>query len=182
MQRSGLFFHPLAEFVLTQVSCRGWLKWLRRVPSWSARTSSERLSSASTTRSSEVAEMAGASPLSCMSIFHPNWPAFSSALACILLFPLQDLGSGADALRFSSVTLCTHVIYLPSLRWDVLHCSDTAVDWNGTKACWEKLPSLHLSACTGALRQYYLADDLISAGNWFLGLCGLFACSQSNLK
>lgn len=59
----------LADFFPFQVSCLVWSRWLRRAPSWSARTSSGSLSSASTTRSSEVAEMGGASPQSCMIIF-----------------------------------------------------------------------------------------------------------------
>lgn len=49
--------------------------------------------------------------------FHPNWPAFRSALACILLLSLQVL----SRVQFNSVTLCTRYLLI-SLSWDGMGC------------------------------------------------------------
>lgn len=135
-----------------QVSCRGSSKWPQRAPSWSAPTSSGRLSSASTTRSCEVAERLAEITTELHGPVYPSWAAFSLVSACLSLSP-QVPGSRAKDFRFSWIKLFF-------ISWDILHCSKTAAPWNCTKASWEnRHPRIYLHA-------WVLWGNIIPQMNW----------------
>lgn len=99
---------------------------------------------------------------------HPNWPAFSSALACVLCSP-QFSGHQGWGSRGSDQQRCVGVIYsLTPLAGRPAFQSGLAPKHAG------KSTTLHLFACTGAEgTSLYSEYELTWAVKWLLGVCGL---------